>query len=504
MRLLLEIVWEALEDAGIPTHSVRGSNTGVYIGLTASEYGILLGMPNDNINQYTNSGTNSCMSANRISYEFDFRGPSFVVDTACSSSLYSVHLACESIRNGNCDMAVAGGANISLLPVTSIGFCQAGMLAPDGKCKSFDRSADGYSRGEGAGIIVLKSLQRALDDGDRIYAVIRGGALCNDGRTPGIANPSFDSQVSLIEQAFKNAQTKKEEVVVVEAHGTGTQIGDKTEANAIGEALGFTRTTEHPPLFIGSVKSNIGHSEGAAGVAGLIKTALTLHYEQIPKVVHFRQGNENVDFDELNLRVPSELTRWPKNAKKIASCSSFGFGGANAHLVMEGFAQRNERGMGSSLHQENESVVPMILFVSGGCKDALKQRLEDWLSYLNDNIGNDLRMFNNAVYTAAVRSTHHQYRMGVIARTAREAAEQIRLKLEHDPRVAYNVTEGKTPDGNASHRLVFVFSGMGTQWWGMARQLMEDEPQFRHVIKVCSTNSNKFHLVNVSLMHGYI
>ncbi|XP_033631709.1 phthioceranic/hydroxyphthioceranic acid synthase-like [Asterias rubens] len=491
VRLMLEVVWEGLEDAGIPVATVRGSKTGVYMGVTASEYGVLVAMPNENINQYTNSGTNSCMAANRISYEFDFRGPSFIIDTACSSSLYSIHTACEAIRNGDCDMAVAGGVNISLLPVTSIGFCQAGMLSPDGKSKSFDRSADGYARGEGAGAVILKPLRQALEDGDRVYAVLRGGALHNDGRTPGIANPSFDAQVSLAEIAYKHAMTDPEDVAYVEAHGTGTQIGDRTEANALGEAMSLNRKPEHPPLYIGSVKSNIGHAEGAAGVAGIIKTALSVYYGQIPKVVHFRQGNENVDFEGLNMRVPAELTRWPKGAKKLAGCSSFGFGGANAHLVLEGPAQsptKGDRGSSSSPPQpqvqpERETIVPMILFLSAASKDALRQRMQDWISYLNNIIGNDSRAFSNALCTGAVRSTHHQYRIGVIARTAREAAEQIRLKVEHDPRVAYNVIEGKTPEGHNGHRLVFVFSGMGTQWWGMARQLMEDEPQFRSVIR---------------------
>ncbi|XP_033118013.1 phthiocerol/phenolphthiocerol synthesis polyketide synthase type I PpsD-like [Anneissia japonica] len=487
VRLLLEVVWESLENAGIPVSSARGSNTGVYIGLTASEYGILTSIPNENINQYTNSGINSAMAANRISYEFDFHGPSYVVDTACSSSMYSVHLACEAIRNGDCDMALAGGVNISLMPVTSIGFCQAGMLSPDGKCKSFDKSADGYARAEGAGIVVLKSLQRAINDGDRIYSVIRGGALCNDGRTPGIANPSYESQVALIETAYQNAKVHPEEVQYVEAHGTGTQIGDKTEANAIGQAMGLNRRPDQPPLYLASVKSNFGHSEGASGVAGVIKTALSLYFEQIPKAVHFREGNEAVDFEGLNLRVPTELTRWPKVRKRLAGCSSFGFGGANAHIVMEAYPYYGPRMPDPShrieVHNNLDTPEPRILFLSAANKDALLKRLDDWVTYLNNTIGNDHRAFTNSLYTASVRSFHHQYRMGIIARSAREAVDQIRLKLDHDPRAATNVVEGKMADGTSGHRLVFVFSGMGTQWWGMARNLMEDEPAFRNIIK---------------------
>ncbi|KAJ8028797.1 Highly reducing polyketide synthase sor1 [Holothuria leucospilota] len=492
IRLLLEVVWECLEDAGMPPPSIRGSNTGVYVGVTASEYGVLMSMPNSNINQYTNSGTNTCMSSNRISYEFDLRGPSFTVDTACSSSLYAVHLACEAIRSGECEMAIAGGANISLLPVTSIGFCQAGMLSPDGKCKSFDQSADGYARGEGAGAVILKPLKRALEDGDRVYAVIRGGALSNDGRTPGIANPSFDAQISLMEKAYDNANVSPGDVVYVEAHGTGTQAGDKTEACAIGEALGLSRGPQDPFLYIGSVKSNFGHSEGAAGIAGIIKTALTLYHGKIPRVVHFNKGNEQVDWTDFNMRVPTELTRWPKGSKRIAGSSSFGFGGANAHLVLEGFEQIShrtpvQRSLSRSLSQASEadSGSPSILFLSASSEGALQQAVVDWHKFLSEIASNDARYFGDVLYTAAIRRTHHQYRLCVIARSPRETAEQLRLKIEHDPRVAYNVVEGKSGEGigTSNQRLVFVFSGMGSQWWGMARQLAIDEPRFSTVIR---------------------
>lgn len=489
------MVWESLEDAGLPPPSIRGSNTGVYVGVTASEYGVLLSMPNSNINQYTNSGTNSCMTSNRISYEYDLRGPSFIVDTACSSSLYAVHLACEAIRSGECEMAIAGGVNVSLLPVTSIGFCQAGMLSPDGKCKSFDQRADGYARGEGVGAIILKPLKRALEDDDRIYAVIRGGALCNDGRTPGIANPSFDAQISLLEKAYNAAKVSTKEVVYVEAHGTGTQAGDRTEASAIGEALGLSRNQEHPPLYIGSVKSNFGHSEGASGIAGIIKTALTLYHGRIPRVVHFSKGNEQVQWTELNIRVPTELTRWPKDAKRFAGCSSFGFGGANAHIVMEGFEQVSDR---TPIHRslsrstshtssnEPESGSPAILFLSAATEGALKQAVIDWHKFLTEVVGNDGRYFSDVLTTAAIRRHHQDFRLCVLARSPRETAEQLRLKIEHDPRVAYNVVEGKSLSGvgTSTQKLVFVFSGMGTQWWGMARQLALDEPRFSCVIKV--------------------
>ena len=290
--MLLEVTWEALENAGIPASSLRGSKTGVYMGVTAQEYTSFASTPYHNMNQYSNSGTNSCMVSNRISYEFDLRGPSFSVDTACSSSLYSIYLACEALKQKSCSIALAGGVNIILAPSASIGFCQAGMLSGDGKCKSFDRAADGYSRSEGAGVIVLKPLDDALKNGDRVYAVLRGGALSNDGRTPGIANPSFAAQIDLVKTACHNARVDPYDIVYAEAHGTGTRVGDTTEAGALGEVMGRTRGPLHPPLYIGSVKSNLGHSEGAAGVAGVIKVALCLHQRSIPSVVHFKTPNE--------------------------------------------------------------------------------------------------------------------------------------------------------------------------------------------------------------------
>lgn len=384
VRLLLEVTWEALEDSGIAASSVRGSKTGVYMGVTASEYAILTSMPSHNINQYSNSGTNSCMMANRVSYEFDFRGPSFSVDTACSSSLYAIHMACEALKSGQCTMAVAGGVNLILMTGATVGFCQAGMLAPDGRCKSFDESGDGYSRSEGAGVIVLKKLTEAIKDGDRVYAVIRGGALSNDGRTPGIATPSFDAQVDLIKSACKEAKVRPQDVIYAEAHGTGTMVGDKTEANALGQVLrGLCHSdvtdTNSSSVFIGSVKSNLGHTEGAAGVAGIIKTALCLKNRQIPRVVHFNSPNRLINVKELNVCFPKELTPWPKDRQCLATCSSFGFGGANANLVLTGSPEADSFEIVSTPIVTHK---PRPLILSAASKEALQQRLKQWEKFL--------------------------------------------------------------------------------------------------------------------------
>ncbi|XP_033108365.1 phthiocerol/phenolphthiocerol synthesis polyketide synthase type I PpsD-like [Anneissia japonica] len=483
IRILLEVVWESIEDAGIPASVLRGSNTGVYMGVTANEYLHLVGFPQSNIDQYTNSGTNSCMISNRISYEFDLRGPSFSIDTACSSSLYAVQIACDALRGGLCDTAIAGGVNIILTPSVTIGFCQAGMLSPDGQCKSFDESANGYSRSEGAGSVVLKPLKRAIEDGDRIYAVIRGGALTNDGRTPGIANPSFDAQIDLVDRACAAAKVDPRDVAYIEAHGTGTPVGDKTEANAIGEAMGKQRPDDAPPLFIGSIKSNVGHSEGAAGIAGVIKTALSLYHREIPGVVHFKRGNPNINFKDLRLRVPSSSIPWPGGSKLLAGCSSFGFGGANAHVVLEAAPLKQFNSLPSMHNVTNFGDTDYhMLLLSATSKEALLQKCSDWIEFLVETLDMKPDAFLDALFTASVRSHHHIHRLSLLAKSRSELVKLLRRRIKGNLD-SIQIIEGKAPEGNSIHRIVFVFSGMGTQWWGMARELMNTHPIFSNVIQ---------------------
>ncbi|XP_035691275.1 putative inactive phenolphthiocerol synthesis polyketide synthase type I Pks15 [Branchiostoma floridae] len=489
IQLLLEVTWEALENAGIPSRSIRGSNTGVYVGVTSSEYLMMTVSPYSNVSQYTNSGTNSCMVANRISYEFDLHGPSFSVDTACSSSLYSIHLASEAIRKGDCSMAIAGGVNLMLLPGTTIGFCQAGMLSPDGKCKSFDASADGYCRSEGAGVVVLKPLSRALADGDRIYAVIRGGSLTNDGRTPGIANPSYDAQLDLVEKACAAAKVHPHSIQYVEAHGTGTKVGDRTEANALGQILGRGRSKEDPPLYIGSVKSNFGHTEGAAGVAGIIKLALMISKGQIPRVVHFSSPNPDIHFDALNIQVPSTLLQWEEKENRLAGCSSFGFGGANAHLILERspLPDRHPAVHNSDKVNDNHFTAgtghetKTIMLLSGNTKAALKEQIEHWISFITDTPTLNEDRFQQSLYTAANRYQHHAERLAIVVTGPDDAVQKLNLMAREEK---LNVAvEGKVPEGAERGRMAFVFSGMGTQWWGMGRKLALEDPVFSDVIQ---------------------
>ncbi|XP_071966187.1 uncharacterized protein [Antedon mediterranea] len=479
IRILLEVVWESIEDAGIPASTLRGSNTGVYMGVTANEYFTLTQFPFSNLSQYSNSGTNSCMISNRISYEFDLRGPSFSIDTACSSSLYAVQVACDALRRGSCDTAIAGGVNIILTPTVTIGFCQAGMLSPEGQSKSFDASADGYSRSEGVGSVFLKPLKKAIADNDRIYAVIRGGALTNDGRTPGIANPSYDAQIDLVHKACAAAKVDPCDITYIEAHGTGTKVGDKTEANAIGESMGKQRSDDLPPLYIGSIKSNVGHAEGAAGIAGVIKTALSLYHREIPGVVHFKHGNPNIQFHDLKLRVPSTNIHWPDGSKLLAGCSSFGFGGANAHIVFQAAPQNQQ-----PVHQNEHSSQTLIesyklLMISANSQEALHQRCIDWKNFLLNSTGLD--SLRNMLYTANVRIYIHEERAALIAKSRDGFVDLLQKKIDGES--LDDLIEGKVSEGKSTNGTVFVFSGMGTQWWGMARELINTQPIFKTVIE---------------------
>ena len=310
---------------------------GVFIGISTHEYGDIMraGPANRHlINSHSNSGSAACIAANRISYLLDFRGPSFTVDTACSSSLTATHLACRSIDAGDCDMAIVGGVQIQLNPEIVIGFCKATMISPTGECRAFDASANGYVRGEGAGVVVLKPLAKALADGDPVYAVIVGSAINEDGRTVGLTVPSATAQEAMVREALASAGLTGADVQYMEAHGTGTAVGDPIEATALSAVLREGRGPGDS-CAMGSVKSNIGHLEAAAGVAGLIKAALCVKHREIPPSLHFRTPNPNIDFEAGRLRVVTAMEPWTAGpAPAVAGVNSFGFGGANAHVLL--------------------------------------------------------------------------------------------------------------------------------------------------------------------------
>ena len=344
-RILLELAWEALEDARIPPARLEGRPVGVYMGIFLDEYWDLqrYAAPAQ-VGMHTNTGGTLSIAANRISYFLDLKGPSIAVDTACSSSLTAVHLACRDLQAGTCTAALAGGANLLLTPQTSRGFEQAQMLSPDGRCRAFDQGANGYGRSDGAGIVVLKRLTDAVADGDAVYAVIHGSAINQDGRSRGLTVPGQSAQEAVIEAAARAGGVSAAQLAFVEAHGTGTPTGDPVEAMAIGRATGDGRTTGDGRAtgdgrttvgaccLIGSVKTNIGHTEAAAGVAGLIKASLALKHGVLPPSLHFDQPNPDIPFEELGLKVATEPVSIPGPA--YAGVNSFGFGGANAHVVL--------------------------------------------------------------------------------------------------------------------------------------------------------------------------
>ena len=331
-RLLLEVTWEALEDAGQIPEQLRGSKTGVFIGIGTHDYSIMLWQQPVN-DPYATTGTGNCIAANRLSYLFDFKGPSLAVDTACSSSLVAVHLACQSIWTGESEMAVAGGVNVLLLPTVTAGFSKGGFMSSSGRCKSFDATADGYVRSEGAGLVVLKPLTQAIADNDPVYAVIKGSAVNQDGFSQGMAAPSAEAQAAVLKAAYQQAAVAPSAVCYVEAHGTGTKLGDPVEAQALGAVLAAQRGAQH--CLIGSVKTNIGHTETAAGVAGLIKAALMLRHGEIPPSLHCDRPNPTIDFERLKLRVQTELAPIQQTSDPTyVGVNSFGFGGTNAHVVL--------------------------------------------------------------------------------------------------------------------------------------------------------------------------
>ncbi len=383
-RMLLEVCWRAIEGAGQPLEQLRGRAVGVFMGISSADYSSLLWASEDQYLTPDNepfilTGNTGCIAANRISYAFDFKGPSFTVDTACSSSLVAVHLACESLRSGESELALAGGVQALIHPGIQMSFCKAGLLSPSGRCRSFDADADGYVRSEGSGAVVLKPLREALRDGDPIEAVIRGTAVNSDGRSQGMAAPSQKAQMACVQTAYDAAGLSPTAAQYVEAHGTGTRQGDPTELRALGAVLGADRSKAHPCL-VGSVKSNLGHGETAAGITGLIKTVLCLKRRQIPASLHFTRPHPSLDLPGLGLKVSTALVPFPaKNQELVASVSSFGFGGTNAHVVLSAASEIEPESAKSSRATAPEF---QLLWLSARSPEAL-QRLRntyaDWI-----------------------------------------------------------------------------------------------------------------------------
>jgi acyl transferase domain-containing protein/aryl carrier-like protein len=477
-RMVLETAWEALEDGGQVLERLSGSKTAVFVGISSWEYSFAQIHFRDRavIDTYTNTGGSLSIAANRVSYCFDLRGPSVAVDTACSSALVAVHLACKSIWEEGCPLALAGGVNALLLPDWYIGFSRLGMLSPDGRCHAFDAAANGFVRGEGAAMIVLKPLSLALADNDRIYAVIRGTAVNQDGRTPGLTVPSEEAQQALLRQAYQNAGVAPEAVQYIESHGTGTLVGDPIEARALGRVLSVNRPADRPCL-IGSVKTNIGHLEAGSGIAGVIKTALALHHRCIPGNLHFHQPNPAIDFAQLRLRVPTRAEPWPaSDTPATAGVNSFGYGGTNAHVVLQEAplsANGRRQPAGDSSNQPaNAGRSPQLLPLSARTPQALRALADAWRQFVAD-CPPDVSL-NDLAYNAAYRRSHHDHRLAIVAHSREELAEQLTAAASAEHAAA-----------RQRLRLAFVCSGQGPQWWAMGRQLLQQEPVFRATLSRC-------------------
>jgi acyl transferase domain-containing protein/NADPH:quinone reductase-like Zn-dependent oxidoreductase/acyl carrier protein len=476
-RILLEVAWEALEDAGLPLEQVSGAPVGVFIGISSWDYAQLQADVTDRsqIDTYSSTGSALSIAANRISYCLNLKGPSMVVDTACSSSLVGVHLACHSLWRQEATLALAGGVNLLVLPDGYIGFSRLTMLSPDGRCKAFDAKANGFVRSEGAGVIVLKPLAKALAAGDRIYALIRGTGVNQDGRTPGMTVPSQQAQEEVVRQTCRLAGISPRQVGYVEAHGTGTMVGDPIEARALGTVLAPGRSDDEVCL-LGSVKTNLGHLEPAAGIAGLIKAILCVRHREVPANLHFTQPNPEIDFPALRLRVPRALEPWPTSGPAVALVNSFGFGGTNAHVMIE------EPPAPAPVPSPRPAPAPSrtcLLPLSARSPEALCElagRFADAVE--NDRADSTL---DDLILSAALRRSHHAHRLAVIACGRGELAAQLRAhgRGEAAPGVVSGNVSAQQP------KLVFIFSGQGPQWWAMGRQLLALEPVFRAALEDC-------------------
>lgn len=469
-RLLLETAWEALEDAGQVPETLRESQTGVFIGMWANDYTEKMYKAVEDINLYVTTGGGRYAASGRLSYFFGFQGPSLTVDTACSSSLVTVHLACQSLREGESTLALAGGVNLILEPSVSIGYSRSKMLSPDGRCKFGDARANGYVRSEGVGIVVLKRLSQAIEDGDPIYAVIRGSAVNNDGRSSELlVAPGIQSQVKMLREAYQNAGVNPSQVGYVEAHGTGTPVGDPVELEALSTVLSENRDASHI-CKVGSIKTNIGHTEAASGVAGLIKAALCLQHKAIPASLHFKEPNPKIPWSSLGLEIQTRLTPWPDSREPaFAAVNSFGITGTNAHIVLEEAPQVSKQNI------DKNPPDAYLLPLSAQTPEALRALVDAYLDFLGKK---NIPALQDICYTAACRRSHHQERLAVTGNSHRELTDQLSSHREGEPAI-------KRIQLDEQSKVAFVFPGQGGQWLGMGRQMLEQNQIFQNVLERC-------------------
>lgn len=480
-RLLLEVGYEAIEDAGQSVDDIAGSNAGTFIGQLGGDYWHLQYRTPEQLEFYGLTGAAArAMTSGRLAFAFDLRGPSMTVDTACSSSLTAVHLAVQTIRAGECELALAGASNLVLLPEEGTVYSGARMLADDGRCKFGDASADGFVRSDGVGMVVLKPLRLARRDGDRVRAVILGSAVGNDGQSSGyLVTPGVDGQRRVIERAHRQAGVASGDLDYLEAHGTGTKVGDAVELEVFGSVLGSGRPLDQPCL-VGSVKTNIGHAEAAAGMAGLIKAILVLQHGVVPPNLHQHSPNPAIPWDALPIRLPRELVPLPDRGRPpLAGVSSFGLTGTNAHVVLT----TDHPGVGEPAAPDEPApaLSAQLLTLSGNTPEARDALARSYLDFLASPTA-DAQWWRNVAHSAASRRTHHDSRLAVVADSPAEAAAALRDFL--DAGAAPGVSAGDSID-EARPRIAFVFPGQGSQWIGMGRELLDTEPVFLDALRGC-------------------
>ncbi len=472
-RMLLEVTWEALENAGQAPDRLAGSRTGVFVGIVNNDYQQLQLADGGiaSIDTYYGSGTGHSLASGRISYVLGLQGPSISIDTACSSSLVAVHMAVLSLRSGECGLALVGGSNAILSPEGNIALSKFHFMAPDGRCKTFDARADGFVRGEGCGMVVLKRLSDALIDGDNIHGVILGSAVNQDGASSGLTAPNGPAQEQVFRDALLNAGISPGEVDFVEAHGTGTSLGDPIELQALGNVFAEGHSPDNP-LFIGAVKTNLGHLESAAGVAGMIKLVLAIKHRAIPPNLHFEQPSPHVNWKNLPLKVPIRLTPWEKTTRRVGGVSSFGFSGTNVHVIVAEAptSQHVMAGTDRPLH---------LLALAAQNNTALKDLASRFSGHLLEHPEVSLE---DVAWSANQGRAHFSHRLAIIASSTSQAQEKLSAFINGQD--TSGVLSGKVETIDRP-RLAFLFTGQGSQYLGMGRQLYDTQPIFRRTLEHC-------------------
>ncbi|MFK0734780.1 MAG: beta-ketoacyl synthase N-terminal-like domain-containing protein, partial [Gloeotrichia echinulata HAB0833] len=481
-RLLLEVSWEALENAGLAAAGLVGSRGGVFIGISSGDYARLNGNL-VNTEAYYGTGNALSITANRLSYFLDWHGPSWAVDTACSSSLVAVHQACQSLSQGECHLALAGGVNLMLSPQLTLTFADAKMMAADGRCKTFDALADGYVRSEGCGVVVLKRLSDALADGDNIQAIIRGSAVNQDGLTNGLTAPNGNSQQDVIHLALAKAGVKPNQISYVETHGTGTALGDPIEVNSLKSVLMEDRELNQP-CWIGSVKTNIGHLEAAAGIAGLIKVVLSLKHSEIPPHLHLQQLNPYIQLEQTTIKIPTKLQPWLLvGQSRLAGVSAFGFGGTNAHVILEEapIPVSIENSLKTEQNSANLVNRPFhLLTLSAKTEQALADLVQSYQNYLE--INPELAIAD-VCFSANTGRSHFKHRLAIIAADQQELTDKL-AKIIAKSEVS-GVFSANLASNSQSPKIAFLFTGQGSQYINMGRQLYQTQPVFRRSLEQC-------------------